>query len=164
MNPFLRNLSSLSKLQDLKYQYASISLFSGGGGLDLGLAFAGFRTVFASDIEAPLIETINKNFPGCATRVFDVEKLDAKQIHSWVGDDNCDLVTGGPPCQAFSVLGQRNSFHDPRGKLVYDFVRLITEIQPRAFLFENVPGLLTLNGGKDWTDLLEYFKAKTGYK
>jgi DNA (cytosine-5)-methyltransferase 1 len=73
------------------------------------------------------------------------------------------LVAGGPPCQAFSILGQRNSFRDPRGQLVYEYVRLVAELRPRAFLFENVPGLLTLNGGRDWDELLRYMKEETGY-
>lgn len=74
-----------------------------------------------------------------------------------------DIVIGGPPCQAFSILGDRKSVDDPRGQLAFEYVRFIREIGPSAFLFENVPGLLTVNKGRDWQQLLEYFTKETGY-
>jgi DNA (cytosine-5)-methyltransferase 1 len=85
----------------------------------------------------------------------DVLKRVGKQI---------DVVIGGPPCQSFSILGDRGSTSDPRGKLVYEYARFIHQTRPRAFLFENVPGILTINKGKDWRDLLRYFNDETGYR
>jgi DNA (cytosine-5)-methyltransferase 1 len=72
-------------------------------------------------------------------------------------------VIGGPPCQSFSILGARKSTGDPRGKLVYEYARFIREIGPQAFLFENVPGILTVNKGADWKELLSFFESETGY-
>jgi DNA (cytosine-5)-methyltransferase 1 len=72
-------------------------------------------------------------------------------------------MAGGPPCQAFSILGSRKSVRDPRGALVYEYARLVAELKPRAFVFENVPGLLSVNRGRDWQELLQYFAEETGY-
>lgn len=164
MNEFLEKLSSVPKAGDNDQQLSSISLFSGGGGLDLGLSMAGIDTVFATDLEKPLCDTIEMNFEDCCVFQYDAFKLSADLIKEKTNRKEFDLVVGGPPCQAFSILGQRNSFDDDRGKLVYEFVRIVKEIQPRAFLFENVPGLLTVNDGSDWEKLKAYFKEETGYK
>jgi len=67
------------------------------------------------------------------------------------------LIAGGPPCQAFSILGKRGSFSDLRGQLVFDYIHLINELEPEAFVFDNMPGLLTLNNGKDWEKLYYHF-------
>ena len=163
-NLYLTRLRSLPRPEVMEHQYALVSLFSGAGGLDLGFAFAGFRTRFASDIEPVHCDTMAKNFPGCVTLPENVKLVTGKQIKERAKLAEIDLVAGGPPCQAFSILGQRNSFEDPRGRLVYEFVRLVTELNPHAFVFENVPGLLTLNGGRDWELLLRYLEAETGYK
>ena len=128
------------------------------------MALAGFDVRFASDIEVAHCDTIVHNFPDCITLNADVFELKATQIRRLTGLKNFDVVIGGPPCQAFSILGQRNSFRDPRGRLVYEYVRLVKEIKPKAFLFENVPGFMSLNKGKDWLDLLEYIRGETGYR
>lgn len=163
-NPYLRHLRLLPKPKDLEYEHNAVSLFAGGGGLDLGLAMAGFEIKFSTDIESAHCETITHNFPDTATVVIDANELSSDSIRKLPGISRFDLVAGGPPCQSFSILGQRNSFKDPRGKLVYEYVRVVNELKPKVFLFENVPGLLNLNKGKDWKELLEYFESETGYK
>ena len=147
----------------MNFEYKLASLFSGGGGLDVGLALAGFEPKFSSDVEESHCKTINYNFPNGETLTKDVSQLTGEEIRDISKVDNFDLLSGGPPCQSFSVLGRRGSFDDPRGKLVYEYVRLINELQPRAFLFENVPGLLTVNGGEDWSQLCDYIYSETGY-
>lgn len=160
---YLQRLDELPRLEKISYKYKAVSLFAGGGGLDLGLSFAGFATSFATDLEESLCETIRFNFPEAITEAIDIRDLTGKHIFRVTGSKEFDLLAGGPPCQSFSILGQRNSFKDPRGALVYEYVRLINELKPKAFVFENVPGLLTLNRGKDWSELLQYFKEETGY-
>lgn len=162
-NSFLSSLRELPQINDIEYEYNLVSLFSGGGGLDLGLAFAGFKSVFSSDIETAHCNTVGNNFPHCFTIAKDARELTGEYIREKTELDEFDLLCGGPPCQAFSILGQRNSFEDPRGQLVFEYARLVTELNPKAFLFENVPGLLNVNDGQDWLKLLEYFQEETGY-
>lgn len=139
-------------------------MFSGGGGLDLGAALAGFKVMYASDLETEHCETIGANFPDCVAVPKDIVDLKGREIRKTTSTSHFDLLAGGPPCQAFSILGNRDSFNDPRGRLVYEYARLVKELKPEAFIFENVPGLLSLNRGRDWEELLNYFRVKTKYK
>jgi len=143
-----------------------VSLFSGAGGLDKGLELAGFKTVFATDLHEPNCQTLRRNFPDAAVVRANIADLTGAQVLSALrmGQGNVDVVAGGPPCQSFTILGKRLSFQDPRGALIYDFVRIIREIRPRAFLFENVKGIMTVNSGKDWRELLAYFGSETSYE
>lgn len=162
-NEYLERLSSLGKAGNPKSYLNLVSLFSGGGGLDLGLTHAGFRGVFLSDIEVPHCETLRKNFPEANIREANCSELTGDAIRQYAGRKQFDLLAGGPPCQAFSILGNRGSFSDPRGSLVFDYVRLVKELSPRAFIFENVPGLMTVRGGKDWEELVSFMRCETGY-
>ncbi|MCQ4141515.1 DNA cytosine methyltransferase [Chryseobacterium sp. EO14] len=78
---------------------------------------------------------------------------------------NIDLIIGGPPCQAYSLLGrhQENIENDPRNKLYIQYGRFLKEFNPKAFVFENVPGLLSANKGKHFKNLKAYFR-KLGYE
>lgn len=141
----------------------AISLFSGGGGLDLGLSLAGFNFKYANDREKYYCDTIKHNFSDCITEVQDIQNLQGHKIKEIIKSKQVTLITGGPPCQAFSILGKRESFNDIRGQLVFEYIRLINEIRPDVFIFENVPGILTVNGGQDWKQLYYYFQVETGY-
>lgn len=144
-----------------------ISLFSGGGGLDLGLEAAGFTTILATDIDEHSCISLNKNKEIAAKKgkhflqeaeivCEDVTKLTGdyflQKLGLQVGE--LDLLAGGPPCQAFSVFGKRKGRDDPRGQLVYHYLRLITELKPKAFVFENVYGLLTIEKGEVFKELV----------
>jgi len=160
-NEYLLELDSLiipKNQNGLNY----VSVFCGGGGLDLGFATVGFKPLFSSDIETAFCKTISQNLPGHISEAHDVNFLSGTEVLDRIECD-VDVVIGGPPCQSFSILGSRKSVDDPRGKLVYEYARFIYEIQPRAFLFENVPGILNVNKGQDWKELLEFFHEKTGY-
>ena len=139
-----------------------VSVFCGGGGLDLGFASAGFKPLFSSDVEPKYCETIHSNLRKHIVEPHDVSKLSGHVVRERVGGA-VDVVIGGPPCQSFSILGTRKSTLDPRGQLVYEYARFIREIRPKAFLFENVPGIMTINGGKDWDGLFRMFEEETGY-
>lgn len=160
-NEYLLELDSLvipKKGNGLSYA----SMFCGGGGLDLGFATAGFKPLFSSDVVPTFCQTIHKNLKGHLVEAHDITTLSGKSVLERVGSP-VDVVIGGPPCQSFSILGTRKSTEDPRGKLVYEYARFIREINPKAFLFENVPGILTVNKGKDWAELLAFFKSETNY-
>lgn len=165
------NLTPKKSKQHLKL----ISLFSGGGGLDLGLEAAGFETVFASDIDYHSCITLqngknqakSKKLPFLQSAFIcqaDVKELASKEIMKFAGvkKGEVDLLAGGPPCQAFSVFGKRKGVEDPRGLLAYEYLRLLNEIQPRAFLFENVYGLLTIDGGEIFKTLCEKLEHPGG--
>lgn len=137
-----------------------VSLFSGGGGLDLGFASAGFIPAFTTDIVDSFCDTIRYNLPHHHIEAWDMNNLKGDYVKKKVG--KVDFIIGGPPCQSFSILGNREATLDPRGKLVFEYVRFIKEINPKGFLFENVPGLLSVNGGEDWEMILRFFKG-TGY-
>lgn len=141
----------------------AISLFSGGGGLDLGLSLAGFNFKYATDEVQYYCDTISHNFSDCVAEAKDVKDLKGQEIKELIQSESVSLIAGGPPCQAFSILGKRGSFADQRGQLVFDYVRLINELKPNVFVFENVPGLLTLNKGEDWKRLYYHFQVETGY-
>ncbi len=145
-----------------------VSLFSGGGGLDLGLEAAGFETVFATDIDPFSCTTlqagqkyaIEHDLPflrSAAIKKTDVAELSSAAVLSTIrlGRGEVDLLAGGPPCQAFSVFGKRRGVKDPRGLLAFEYLRLLREIRPKAFVFENVFGLLTINGGEVFKDLCQ---------
>ena len=160
-NSYLKELSKVSlpkRLNGLNFA----SLFTGGGGLDLGFNLAGFKPVFSTDLVESYCETISHNSPLHLVECHDINELKGTHIKKIIQRE-IDVIIGGPPCQAFSILGSRKSINDPRGKLVYEYIRIINEIKPSSFLFENVPGILTINKGKDWHNLLEYFNKKTGY-
>jgi len=132
-----------------------ISLFSGAGGLDLGFLGAGFRIVASSDIDEPCCETLERNasfFPR-GHRVVCGSVVDLR-ICDLLPEGTADLMIGGPPCQSFSAAGRRaggvGGVSDFRGSLFWQYGRLITEAQPKAFVFENVRGLLQANKGRDW--------------
>ncbi|WP_300647943.1 DNA cytosine methyltransferase [Paenalcaligenes sp.] len=153
-----------------------VSLFTGGGGLDLGLEAAGFHTIFATDIDEhscitlksnkERCESLNKNILEDAIIIQkDIKELSSNFILEQVGlvVGELDLLAGGPPCQAFSVFGKRKGKEDPRGLLAYEYLRLLSELEPKAFFFENVYGLLTIDNGSVFEDLCEKLsKPKNG--
>lgn len=161
-NDYLAELENLV-IPHKKNGHSYVSLYCGGGGLDLGFTAAGFKPLFSSDIVEKYCETIAFNLPGHHAEAHDVRNLTGTYVKRKVGAQ-IDVVIGGPPCQSFSILGDRKSLRDPRGQLVYDFVRFISETKPQAFLFENVPGIMTVNQGKDWKNLIHYFESETGYR
>jgi DNA (cytosine-5)-methyltransferase 1 len=163
VNHYLSKINSLEKPTAKVSGMASVSVFSGGGGLDLGLSLAGFDTGYAIDEEKYYCDTLNLNFPGCFVDAKNVKDINAKSICEVIGESHIELLSGGSPCQSFSILGKRKSFDDERGQLVFEFIRLIEDLAPSVFIFENVPGIITLNKGNDWELLRSRFES-TGYK
>ena len=163
MNIYLQRLNSFSK--EVKYKYNCISLFSGGGGLDLGAHFAGFKTLLVSDIIPAYTETIKYNLPHVSVYNDDAMDLTAEKIRNLANiKRDIDIIIAGPPCQAFSIMGKRQSLNDPRGKLTIKYFELVSGLRPKVFMFENVPGLMTVNHGEDFSNLLEFIENETGYQ
>jgi len=119
-----------------------IDLFAGAGGLSLGFEQAGFDIAAAVEID-PVHCAVHKfNFPETAVIPHSVEGLSGRKIRecAGIGNRQIDCVFGGAPCQGFSLIGHR-ALEDPRNKLVLDFVRIVSELKSRTFIFENVKGL-----------------------
>lgn len=123
-----------------------ISFFTGAGGLDIGLKQAGFDIKLAIEIEATYCETLSLNYETLNIKQGDIMDYTKKKIYE---DSNLPLgteiglIAGGSPCQSFSTAGKRQAFSDPRGQAMVKFAELVTEIKPKAFLLENVRGLLS---------------------
>lgn len=162
-NAYLKYLNSFQK--DLPSKFKCISLFSGGGGLDLGAHLAGFESLLVSDIIPRYTETIKQNLPWVEVYNDDAMALTAEKLRelSKIGEEDLDLIIAGPPCQSFSIIGKRKAMDDPRGQLTIKYFELISAIRPKAFVFENVPGLLTVNKGDDFKNLWDFIKSTTGY-
>ena len=132
----------------------SISLFTGAGGLDIGIEQAGFHIVSTVEKDPDSAKTIALNRAYLKSAVpRDIQKISALFLLEEGGNvinlgrplypGEVDLVTGGPPCQPFSTAGKRGSVIDPRGSLFMDFIRIVEQVQPRFFVMENVRGLLS---------------------
>ena len=133
---------------------SSVDLFSGAGGLMLGLQVAGFDTLAAYDNWPPAIETLKHNFDGAKVSPDDIRELSASDVLARTDGVTPLLITGGPPCQGFTSAGARRA-SDQRNTLVGEFARMVAELQPKWFLFENVEGFLTMSEGDFVIDLLD---------
>jgi DNA (cytosine-5)-methyltransferase 1 len=162
-NFYLKRLRSFRRSSAMNGKLSLISLFCGGGGLDLGLNWAGFSTKVCSDLSPAFVNSVTFNLPHAVGAPADAMQLTGAELMHLAGTKSIDLMAAGPPCQSFSILGRRGALADPRGKLALKYFDLISEVKPRAFIFENVPGLLSVNDGSDWRQLLTYATEKTGY-
>lgn len=141
----------------------AIDLFAGAGGMSLGFEQAGFDIVAAVEVD-PVHCAVHKfNFPNCTILPRSVEGLTGAEIRkqAGIGDREIDCVFGGAPCQGFSLIGHR-VFDDPRNKLVSEFVRIVSELKAKSFVFENVKGLTVGNHKKFLHELVSAFEA-AGY-
>lgn len=122
-----------------------VDIFAGAGGLSLGFEQAGFDIVLSVEYDPTHALVHRFNFPDCGVLCRDVRTLSGKDIKQTVlaqrSASGIDVMVGGPSCQGFSAIGQRHE-SDERNDLLGEFVRLVCDIRPRAFVLENVPGLL----------------------
>ena len=114
-------------------------IFSGCGGLSLGVESAGFQVAYAVDWDEHACRTYERNFPTTIVDCADVRDVDGSRIAAAVGG-KLDLLAGGPNCEGVSQRGLRSP-DDPRNFMFPEFIRLVSELKPRAFVMENVPGL-----------------------
>lgn len=145
---------------------ATLSLFSGGGGLDIGFTDAGFHSLEMVELERKYVQTLEVNAK--IGKVFSDVNIVCSDIRDYTPDQNLrvDFIIGGPPCQTFSAAGRRaagvSGTDDPRGTLFEEYVRILVALQPKGFLFENVYGLTGAQNGIAWDDVKSAFKS-AGY-
>ncbi len=144
--------------------FTTIELFAGAGGLALGVEKAGFLTIGLVEVDRDACETLKVNRPKWNVICDDIANVSGQDLEGRFGikKRELDLLSGGAPCQAFSYAGKRLGLEDARGTLFYHYALFLEKLQPRMFLFENVRGLLTHDGGKTYCTILEIFE-KTGY-
>ena len=157
-------LKKIDLIAEKKIRVASF--FSGAGGLDIGFHSAGYDVVFATDFEPLFCDTLAMNKPKYLNDTCEIVAQDIRTILPSQIPKNIDLVIGGPPCQSFSASGRRAGGAagrlDQRGTLFQAYSKLIEAISPKAFVFENVRGILGSNKGEDWKAVLNAFE-KIGY-
>lgn len=133
-----------------------ISLFSGAGGLDLGFEKAGFKTIWANEYDSKIWETFEANFPDTVLDKRSIVDIKAEEI------PDSDGIIGGPPCQSWSEAGAGRGINDSRGKLFYDYIRILKANQPKFFLVENVPGILNPKHKEAFDSFIKSF-TEAGY-
>lgn len=131
-------------------QFRAIDLFCGCGGLTVGLKQAGFHVVGAVEVDSLAVETYQKNHPEVHIWHQDIRKLTSPMILKALGlrPGGLDLLAGCPPCQGFSAMRRLNGarrVRDEQNNLVFDFLRLVRGLRPKAIMLENVPGLADNN-------------------
>ena len=140
----------------------AIDLFAGCGGMSLGLEAAGFDLAVAVEFDPVHALVHHFNFPYCHTICRDITQVTSREIIDILRSKGCqkdvDLITGGPPCQGFSLMGKRQ-IDDPRNSLVFEYFRIISEIKPKYFIFENVPGIATGNHRHFLEELITKFES-----
>lgn len=151
--------TSEAKISNGTYNF--IDLFAGAGGLSVGFRNAGFSKVASIEIDEDASDTIKKNFPESTHFCGKIEDVTEADLKKAIGDKTIHVVCGGPPCQGFSVAGLRNP-HDPRNKLFQEFVRVVKYVKPWYVLLENVPGILTMEDGKVYREIIRQFE-EIGY-
>lgn len=174
--PFMRNtpptlrvlpppsLQKAKKKPLAPLSFSTLDLFCGAGGITEGFRQSGYVCLYGNDCMKEAVETFSHNHPEAWGDARDIEKVDPSQVRKRLGLSKgaLDVLVGGPPCQGFSINAPERFLKDPRNRLFKDYVRFLEEFAPKAFLFENVPGLLSLGDGKVFDQILGEFK-RLGY-
>ena len=146
----------------MKKTYNIIDLFAGVGGLSYGFSkMPEFKILAANEIERDISIAYKINHPEVVMFNDDINALTEETIKSALNNQKIDLVVGGPPCQSYSTLGKREM--DDRANLFMQYKRLLSILKPRAFIFENVVGMLSMNRGRLFQNVQEEFET-LGYK
>lgn len=177
----------------MRASYTAIDLFAGAGGLSLGFELAGINVVAAIEFCEKAVMTYKQNFPSHLVFNDDIRNVKTSQVKNelnkkGIGESDIDLIIGGPPCPGFSNIGRskiisllrekkwkfsgrapkewRHQFvQDPRNKLFLEFIRFVKDFQPKGYVMENVPGMLTSKNstGKAITELIKQEFERIGY-
>lgn len=133
--------------------------------MTLGFSNAGFSSILASDIDENCEKTFATNFPEIPFLCGDLSDFKKTDFDIHIKDHQIDIIIGGPPCQGFSLANKRRNkvSNDPRNRLFYEFVKTINWYNPKAFVMENVKGLLSMQSGKVVEQILKEFESSGPY-
>jgi len=136
-----------------------VSFFAGAGGLDLGFEQAGFNIIWANEYDKEIWKTYRLNHGKTKLEERSITEIKIDEI------PNCDGIIGGPPCQSWSEAGALRGINDKRGKLFFDFIRILEAKQPKFFLAENVSGMLLPRHAEALNNIKKMFReAGQGYE
>ena len=139
----------------------SLDLFSGIGGFALAAERAGIETAIFCEIDKFPQSVLKYRYPDIPL-IDDVRKLTKETFKSATGLDYVDIVCGGSPCQNLSVAGKREGLRGSESGLFYEYARIVNELKPKCAVWENVPGALSSNGGRDFETVLCAFTGHDG--
>ena len=159
MTKSVDSLVNADKLENYRGILTSMDLFSGCGGLTKGFCMAGIKSIFATDIDDNCEKTFTRNFPETPFLCKDITEIEKDEVNKLTNGVIPDIIIGGPPCQGFSLANKRRNKikDDPRNKLFYGFVKFINWYSPKAFVMENVKGLLSMQKGEVVKTIIEEF-------
>ncbi|WP_319421221.1 DNA cytosine methyltransferase [Pleurocapsa sp. FMAR1] len=146
-----------SLLANLNSSLNIVSLFAGCGGLDLGFAQAGFKTIWANEWDKEIWHTYESNHVNTHLDHRDIREIASSQIPDCIG------IVGGPPCQSWSEAGRQKGIKDDRGRLFLEYVRILQDKQPLFFLAENVSGMLHQKHSQALKNIIAAFE-EAGYE
>lgn len=144
---------------------STIDLFCGAGGITEGFREAGYQCLYGNDCMPEAVETFSANHPKAWGDARDIAQVSASEVRERVHLERgqLDVLVGGPPCQGFSINAPERFLSDPRNKLFRHYMRFLEEFEPKAFLFENVPGLLSLGDGTVFRRIMREFEEHGYY-
>jgi DNA (cytosine-5)-methyltransferase 1 len=141
----------------------TVDLFCGAGGFTEGFKKSGgFNPLLAVDFDKQACDTFSHNHPEIPTFCSDISDIDETSLRELIKNQRVDVVIGGPPCQGFSLAGRRMP-DDPKNRLFKEFVRVVDELKPKVFIFENVAGIVSMQGGLVLEAICNEF-ASIGYE
>ena len=162
-----QTITEFASMQGLK-QVKALSLFCGAGGLDIGASMASSNgtkivTKVATDCWKDACDTLD-GYMGKTTNVVEKDIVEIENPEDFWKDNSKlktmpDLIFGGPPCQAFSQAGKQKALDDPRGTLVFEYLRFIDKLHPKFFVMENVSNIKSIYGGKLYKDIINEMQA-----
>ena len=158
-NRSIRLIASEPPPKPYRIPLSSIDLFCGAGGITQGFSQAGYHCLYANDLMPEAIETFRHNHPGARAECRPIEEIDAAALRNSLGlkKGDLDVLVGGPPCQGFSINAPGRFLSDPRNSLFKHYARFVEEFSPKSFVFENVPGLLSMGDGVIFKQILQVF-------
>lgn len=136
--------------------FKTVALFAGCGGLDLGFENVGFNIIWANDNNKKVEETYKYNHKNTELIIKSLVDIKSEEI------PDCDIIIGGPPCQSWSLAGAMKGKEDSRGQLFYEYVRVIKDKRPMAFVAENVKGIISKAHIESFNEIVDMFK-ESGY-
>ncbi|GAA0809310.1 DNA cytosine methyltransferase [Psychrobacter piscatorii] len=141
--------------------YTAVDLFAGVGGMSLGFQMAGIEPKVGVEFDKSCIEALKHNFPSKRIIGEDVRKVKSEELLEGLDDEEIDVLIGGPPCQGFSLIGLRDP-NDERSRLIFEFIRIAKDLQPKFLVIENVQGMLSAQKGEFIKELIKIIE-EAGY-